>query len=206
MTKIKICGLKRMEDISFVNQYKPDYVGFVFAKSKRQVTSTCAKALQDALLPEIKTVGVFVNHPMAEVIGLVKEGIIDVVQLHGKEDGHYIEELRKSIPEATIFKAVSVKTIEDILAWKDADVDYLLLDNGAGGTGEVFDWNILHDMTDFPKPYFIAGGLNPENVSEVLEFEPFGVDVSGGVETDGCKDELKIKAFIENVQNCRERS
>lgn len=201
MTKIKICGLKRIEDVEYVNKYHPDYAGFVFAKSKRQVTKELAKSLQNALLPEIKSVGVFVSHPVEEVVDLVKDGIIDVVQLHGKEDGAYIAKLRKSIPNTTIFKAVSVKTIEDILVWKDADVDYLLLDNGAGGTGEVFDWNILYNMENFPKPYFIAGGLHPENVSEVLQFASFGVDVSGGVETDGCKDEMKIKRFIETVRN-----
>ncbi len=200
MTKVKICGLKRMEDVEFVNKYHPDYVGFVFAKSRRQVTGVFAKTLQKALLPEIKAVGVFVNHPIAEVVDLVQTNTIQVVQLHGKETEDYIEELQKFIPETPIFKAVSVKSIEDILVWEHSKVEMLLLDNGAGGTGEVFDWNILKEMTEFTKPYFIAGGLHPENVAEVLQFAPFGVDVSGGVETDGCKDEMKIKAFIETVR------
>ncbi|WP_317855939.1 phosphoribosylanthranilate isomerase [Chakrabartyella piscis] len=201
MTKVKICGLKRPEDISYVNQYKPDYIGFVFAKSKRQVTKELAQSLQTVLLPEMQAVGVFVNHSIEEIVDLVEENIIQVVQLHGKETAEYIAELQAKIPNTPLWKAVSVKSIEDILAWEDSKVDLLLLDNGAGGTGEVFDWNILKEMKNFPKPYFIAGGLNPENVSEVLQFASFGVDVSGGVETDGCKDEMKIKSFIETVRN-----
>lgn len=200
MIKVKICGLKRLQDIEFANEFMPDYVGFVFAKSKRQVNYDDAKILRENLDKRIKTVGVFVNHSTEDIIKLAKDEVIDIIQLHGDENEEYIANIKKILPNTTIFKAVSVKTIQDITKWRETSADFLLLDNGQGGTGQRFDWQILYDLENFVKPYFIAGGLDEKNVIEVKQFAPFGVDVSGGVETDGVKDKEKIKQFIRNVR------
>lgn len=196
--KIKICGIKRIEDVKFLNELKPDYVGFVFAKSKRKITKETAKTLKENLDDNIKTVGVFVNHDLDEIRNLVEEKIIDIVQLHGDETEIDICNLKTT--NVKVIKAISVKSKEDILKWENSSADFLLLDNGAGGTGEKFDWNILKEM-NMKKDFFIAGGLRPNNVQSVLKFKPFAVDVSGGVETDNLKDKEKIKKFIENARN-----
>lgn len=201
--KIKICGIKRTQDIKVLNKLKPDYVGFVFAKSKRQVSIEKAKLLRENLDKQIKTVGVFVNHNQGEVEKLIEEKIIDIVQFHGDENELDIIRIKSKFPRIKIIKAVSVKTKEDILKWENSSADYLLLDNGKGGTGEQFDWNVLSEI-NIKKDFFIAGGLNPENVTYVFKHNPFGVDVSGGVETDNIKDEVKIKKFIEKVREYNE--
>ena len=200
MSKIKICGLSRMEDIRTANQLGLDYVGFVFAKSRRQVTPEGAKELRGLLSPTIQAVGVFVNHPVAEILDLVHSGIVQVIQLHGQEGEETIAQLKEHLPTTPIIKAISVTCVADILAWEGSRTDYLLLDNGAGGTGTPFDWNILSSIQGLTKPYFIAGGLNPDNVAEVLSHHPFGVDVSGGVETDGIKDPIKMQFFTQKVR------
>ncbi len=201
--KIKICGIKRTQDIKVLNELKPDYVGFVFAKSKRQVSIQQASELRAQLVTQIKTVGVFVNHNLAEIEQLIKEKIIDIVQFHGDESETDIIKIKSKFPKTKIIKAISVNTKQDILNWEHSNADYLLLDNGKGGTGQQFDWNILNEI-NVKKSFFIAGGLNTENVKNVLKFNSFGVDVSGGVETDGVKDIAKIKKFIENVRNYNE--
>ncbi|MFI3200636.1 MAG: phosphoribosylanthranilate isomerase [Eubacteriales bacterium] len=201
MPKIKICGLSRIEDIQEANKLELDYIGFVFAKSKRQITVEQARELKVGLRKNIQVVGVFVNHSIKEMIELRNEGIIDVVQLHGTETEDIIVQIKNSNPSTKIIKAVSMTCVEDALKWNDSKVDYLLLDHGAGGTGEVFDWSLLEGLEAFKKPYFIAGGLNPENVADVLVYKPFGVDVSGGVETLGKKDCEKMRGFVEKVRN-----
>lgn len=200
MSKIKICGLTRSEDIITANHLGLDYIGFVFAKSKRQVTPDKAKALRGILSPHIQAVGVFVNHPVAEILDLVHSDTIQAIQLHGQEEETTIAQLKAQLPTTPIMKAISVTCAEDILRWESSRADYLLLDNGAGGTGTPFDWGILPTIHGLSKPYFIAGGLNPDNVSEVLPHHPYGVDVSGGVETDGTKDPIKMQAFTEKVR------
>lgn len=202
MTKIKICGLKREDDISFVNEYKPDFIGFVFAGSKRFVTDEQAKHLKTLLSPNIKSVGVFVNDSIEHIVKLARDGVIDVIQLHGDEDNEYIKNL-KSLTGKEIIKAVRVKEKESITNAKLYESDYLLLDtyveNAYGGTGESFDRKMIdEDLANF----FLAGGLNASNLEVALkECHPYAVDLSSGVETDGLKDKEKIKKVIEIVRN-----
>lgn len=204
MINIKICGLKRIEDIKYVNKFKPEYIGFVFAKSRRQISYDMAASLKKSLSNDIKTVGVFVNHEIDDIISLMNEDIIDIAQLHGDEEEDSIITIKNKTNKKVI-KAISVRSLEDILKWKDSKVDFLLLDNGSGGTGESFDWEVLDKLStiEFNKPYFIAGGLNKENVKDVLKYKPYAVDISGGVETDGLKDEVKINEFINTVRTNR---
>ncbi len=204
MTKIKICGLKRPEDIEYVNQYLPDYAGFVFAGSKRKVTDEQAEELSRKLDGRIIAVGVFVNEPAEHIVNLVKKGIIRVVQLHGDEDREYILKLRENLEESVkIIKAVRVQNREQILEAEKLPCDYLLLDtwqkDAYGGCGKQFDKPLI--LEDMSKPYFLAGGLAADNIRENIQIcHPYAVDVSSAVETDGKKDEKKIQEFIERVR------
>ena len=199
MTKIKICGLTRTEDIEMVNEFLPDYIGFVFAKSRRQVSAEQAKELKNKLRPAIKAVGVFVNEKPENIAEIANQGIIDLIQIHGDEDAAYCAQLRK-LTQAPIVKVVRVEREDDFAGIEEFDCDYYLFDTLSskeyGGTGKAFDHSILHNK-EIKKPFFVAGGLNQDNVAAVIEvIKPFGVDTSGGVETDGIKDINKIKEFI----------
>ena len=196
MSKIKICGLRRSEDIEVVNRFKPDYVGFVMAPGRRQISREQAAQLKNLLSADITAVGVFVNEDRRLIAELLERGIIDIAQLHGAEPEEDVSWIKKQTGRPVI-KAVSVKSREDVLRWRGSSADYLLLDNGAGGTGRTFDWNAIGD---YNKPYFLAGGLNEDNMEEALKLNPYCVDISGGVETDGCKDAVKIKKIIEMVR------
>lgn len=199
MTKIKICGLTRMQDADVINQYKPDYAGFVFyEKSQRYVTPEQAEALRYRIHQNILTVGVFVNAELKYIKKLVNKNIIQVVQLHGHEAEYDIELLRQCIQsDIKIIKAFSIETVEDIQKANETSADYPLLDHGTGGTGDCFDWKLLKGMK---RDFFLAGGLNPFNVQEAINLvHPFAVDVSSGVETRHHKDENKIKLFVTNV-------
>ncbi|MFI3141623.1 MAG: indole-3-glycerol phosphate synthase TrpC [Clostridia bacterium] len=200
-TAIKICGVKKQETIEVLNEMKPDFVGFVFAKSTRQVGWRQVKNFKKQLDSDIKVVGVFVNEDVNKIIRLMKDGVFDVAQLHGQESEEMINMIKLHTGKQVI-KAISVNSVFDILKYKNSIADYLLLDNGKGGSGKVFDWSILNELkeADFDKPFFIAGGLDSDNISDALEFSPFGVDVSGGVETDLNKDNNKIKNFINKVR------
>ncbi len=200
-TKVKICGLRRNEDIAYVNAYKPDFIGFVFAKSKRQVTAEQAMQLKAQLAPEIKAVGVFVNADVEFILQLVRAQTIDVIQLHGDEDAAYVTKL-KALTDAPIIKAIRVKDAASLAGLENYPCDYLLFDTYTpgqyGGTGQRFDLTLVDKIS---RPYFIAGGLDSGNVAEVLkDTQAFAVDVSGGVETDGVKDKEKIAAFIAQVR------
>lgn len=197
MTKIKICGLRREQDIRYANELMPDYIGFVFLKGKRRyVTFEEAAHLRSLLDPAIPAVGVFVNEPAENVIRLLQSGTIQIAQLHGQEDEAYIEELRRA-GDHCIIRAFAVRSSEDIHRAFAFPADYPLLDNGKG-TGETFDWSLFQEQE---KPFFLAGGLSPENVKEAIEcFHPYAVDVSSGVETDGFKDYEKMKAFMDAVR------
>lgn len=211
-TKIKICGLRRLEDVGYVNNYKPDYVGFVFAKSKRQVTRELAEKLKNALDLSIIRVGVFVNQPVEWVADLMNQDIIQYAQLHGDEDNEYIDKLRSLIckkdmntnsdRETAIIKAVRVKEASDIEKANLYDCEYILLDTFSveceGGNGKTFDWSMIKEMN---KPFFLAGGINEENVLQAIErVKPYGVDASSGLETGGYKDESKIRKFVEKIR------
>lgn len=197
MTKIKICGLRREQDIRYANELMPDYIGFVFLKGKmRYVTFEEAAHLRSLLDPAIPAVGVFVNEPVENVIRLLQSGTIQIAQLHGQEDEAYAEELGRA-GDHCIIRAFAVRSIEDIHRAFAFPADYPLLDNGKG-TGETFDWSLFQEQE---KPFFLAGGLSPENVKEAIEcFHPYAVDVSSGVETDGFKDYEKMKAFMDAVR------
>ena len=198
MTKIKICGLKSMEDISYVNELKPDYIGFVFLKGRaRYVSPEQAGSLRKALDASIPAIGVFVNEPVEQVAALLNDGTIQMAQLHGNEDEAYVKALR-SLSSSPIIKAFIIKSKEDVERALTFPCDYLLLDNGLG-TGESFDWSLLENIE---RPFFLAGGLHSENVKDAIHLiHPFAVDVSSGVETEGKKDYEKIKAFISAVRN-----
>lgn len=197
MTKIKLCGLSRPCDIEMVNALNPEYIGFVFTpKSKRYVSPEKASELKKLLSPGIKAAGVFVNAPQNEILELVHSGIIDIIQLHGAEDAAYIRQLRE-LTDAPIIQAFRMKTEADIFLAKQSSADYILLDSGAG-TGMTFNWQLIQDVK---RPYFLAGGLNPDNVRNAIQkLTPFAVDVSSGIETEGFKDKEKMTAFVTAVR------
>ena len=191
--KIKICGLRRECDVDFVNSAGVDFVGFVFAGSKRQVTPAQASVLKKRLSPDIKSVGVFVNESIENIKRICKNGIIDLVQLHGNEDSDFIKTLKNEI-NLPVIKAVKALSRDYIKEEIRNDADFVLLDsfkeNSLGGPGSIFDWTIVPDIK---KPVFLAGGLNTNNIKQAVDMvHPFCVDISSGVETDGFKDERKI--------------
>lgn len=197
MTKIKICGLRSEEDIFYVNELRPDYVGFVFLEGRRRYISPQEAArLRKRLDPSIQSVGVFVNEPVENVAALLKEGTIQLAQLHGREDEDYAKELKR-LCDKPVIKAFIIRTPADVEEALAYPADYLLLDNGLG-TGEVFDWTLIKNIES---PFFLAGGLTPDNVRKAIsDVRPYGVDVSSGVETKGRKDYRKIKALIESAR------
>lgn len=197
MTKIKLCGISHSQDIAAVNQWKPEYIGFVFyKKSMRYVSPEKAKILKKQLLPEIQAVGVFVNEPPAFIARLLEEEIIDAAQLHGQEDFHYIRTLR-SLTDKPLIQAIQIRTHEDLYHAADSTADFLLLDSGAG-TGQTFDWSLLRHIR---QNYFLAGGLDSQNVADAIsQLHPYGVDISSGIETNGRKDKEKIAAFVAAVR------
>lgn len=213
MLKLKICGMRRPEDIEMANRHKPDYIGFVFADSPRKVSYEQAKELSDLLSDDIVPVGVFVNEHMRLIVDLFKDGIIEMAQLHGDEDEKYIRNLKdKSIEETgkeiPVINAIEIKEGTDyddeLLKWRDSASDYFILDSGKG-SGKTFDWSLIDKESEFFKnSIFLAGGLNSENLALAIEeFNPFAVDLSSSVETDGFKDEEKIKEIIEIMENYR---
>ena len=198
MVKIKICGIKRLEDIEIVNRYKPDYIGFVFADSKRKVSHDLAKELRNNLDSDIIPVGVFVDSPQDEILKLFDEGIIEIAQLHGSESEQFILDLKKKTDgELKIINAIEMTQEIDLLEYNDSNSDYLLLDSGKG-SGKTFDWSLIRK--DIKKEFFLAGGLNSKNVAQAIdEFNPYAIDLSSSLETDGFKDENKIKEIMEVI-------
>ena len=199
MTKIKICGLRRPEDIVYVNEAKPDLAGFIIdvPKSRRNVPREKVRELTALLSPKILPVGVFVNAPMETILSLVTDGTLKAVQLHGQESQSYLEELKKQVA-VPLIRAFSIRSPEDLTEAEKSPADFVLLDNGAGGTGETFDWSLL---SSFDRPFFLAGGLRLENIAEaVSRFHPYALDLSSGVETDGYKDKEKIIAAVAAVR------
>jgi phosphoribosylanthranilate isomerase len=200
--KIKICGLSRPEDIDYANEAGPDFIGFVFAPSRRQVTPALAVRLRDGLSDGIVPVGVFVNAPAEDVAALYRDGIISVAQLHGSEDAEYIALLKEKTalggnPPVPVIRAIQSGELKSPrVAYNVAlYADYYLVDNGAG-SGKTFDWNILRSVS-FDKPWFLAGGIDAGNIGRAIAQNPFALDVSGGAETDGVKDREKIARLTE---------
>lgn len=228
MTKIKICGIKRLEEAEYLNVLKPDYAGFVFAHSKRQITMKQAKNIREKLDSSIKCVGVFVNEEIQNVINIASYVRLDVIQLHGNEDNEYIRKFKllydnnlnenssknnqilKQINKPCIWKAIGImnnsqKNPADSKAHCSADA--ILVDsasnNSFGGTGKAFNWEIVRNVKQkfANKKIILAGGLNPDNVRDAIKLvKPFAVDVSSGVEENGVKSFEKIKEFILKVR------
>ena len=215
--KVKMCGISKVETIPAVVEAKPDYMGLVFAPSKRQVTVDQAKTLVEELHKqytkrynngaeqsnndEIKTVGVFVNETLDNLVSIATEANLDVVQLHGDEDEAFIQSLKERT-NVEVWKAVQIRSAADAEAWIDSRADMLLFDayhkDERGGTGEVFDWSCL-DV--FERPFMLAGGIDSTNVARAIRtVRPYGIDISSGIETDGVKDDEKIKAFTNIVR------
>ncbi|MDR1939232.1 MAG: phosphoribosylanthranilate isomerase [Clostridiales bacterium] len=196
--KIKICGIFERGDADFINAAKPDFVGFVFARSRRQVSVDFAAELKERISGEIKSVGVFVDADIRGITACYRRGIIDIAQLHGNESGEYIDNLKsEGIP---VIKAVRAELKQNIMRAEElfASADYLLFDNGAGGGGRAFDWNNMMGA-DIKKPFFLAGGISLDNIGGALNVRPapYAVDISGGVETSGKKDGEKILKIVE---------
>ena len=215
--KVKMCGISKVETIPAVVEAKPDYMGFVFAPSKRQVTVDQAKTLVEELHKqytkrynngteqsnndEIKTVGVFVNETLDNLVTIATEVNLDAVQLHGDEDEAFIQSLKERT-NVEVWKAVQIRSAADAEAWIDSSADMLLFDayhkDERGGTGEVFDWSCLDE---FERPFMLAGGIDSTNVARAIRtVRPYGIDISSGIETDGVKDDEKIKAFTNIVR------
>ena len=215
--KVKMCGISKVETIPAVVEAKPDYMGLVFAPSKRQVTVDQAKTLVEELHKqytkrynngaeqsnndEIKTVGVFVNETLDNLVSIATEANLDAVQLHGDEDEAFIQSLKERT-NVEVWKAVQIRSAADAETWIDSSADMLLFDayhkDERGGTGEVFDWSCLDE---FERPFMLAGGIDSTNVARAIRtVRPYGIDISSGIETDGVKDDEKITAFTKLVR------
>ena len=193
MTKVKICGLSTKEAVKTAVSAGADYIGFVFAPSKRQVTLEQAAELAKFIPSHIQKVGVFVSPSRAELLEAIEKVGLDLVQVHGQ----VVDKLFENLPCGSI-QAVQVDEGGHV---PNSQADYLLFDAPVAGSGQTFDWGRL-DTTELAQPFFIAGGLNEDNVARAIQhFSPFAVDVSSGVETDGQKDHEKIRRFIERVKN-----
>ncbi len=209
MINLKICGLRWQEDIKIVNKYKPTYIGFVFAKSKRQISLETAKELRKNLLPEIQAVGVFVNESIERVSLYVEAGVIDYIQLHGDEDGQYIRRLKEKV-KLPIIKAIRVSNKEQLMSqlrdMEGLPIDYYLFDTYTkseyGGSGESFDWQFIKSLvgSQIQKPYFLAGGIGSDNLERALGERPYAIDMSSKIETDGFKDAAKIDEVYKILQ------
>ena len=210
MPKVKMCGISKVETIPAIIDAKPDYMGLVFAPSKRQVTVDQAKTLVEELHKQyavrynsktIKTVGVFVNETIENLLKIAEEVKLDVIQLHGDEDESFIQILKEQ-SNVEVWKAVQVRSAADAEKWIDSSADMLLFDayhkDERGGTGEVFDWSSLDE---FERPFMLAGGMDSTNVAcAIRTVRPYGIDISSGIETEGVKDDEKIKAFTHIVR------
>lgn len=219
--KIKMCGISKVETILAIVDAKPDYMGLVFAPSKRQVTVDQAKSLvkelhkqygnrysrdevqcsNDVVQEFIKTVGIFVNETIDNLVTIATEVNLDAVQLHGDEDEAFIQSLKERT-NVEVWKAVQIRSAADAEAWIDSSADMLLFDayhkDERGGTGEVFDWSSLDE---FERPFMLAGGIDSTNVARAIRtVRPYGIDISSGIETEGVKDNEKIKAFTNIVR------
>ncbi len=198
--KVKICGLKTLEDIEYINEAMPDFAGFIFAKSKRQISFKQAAEMKYKLNKKIKSVGVFVNEDIINIISLVKCNVIDLIQLHGEENNDYIKEIKmlSNLPVIKAFKA-DCNLKYNI---KNTSADYILIDsdnNGQfGGTGQSFDWGLIPKTN---KKIFLAGGLNSDNIIQAMkEVKPYCLDINSGAETNEKKDRSKILEIMQKIK------
>lgn len=199
--KIKICGLKRSEDIQYVNEYRPDYVGFVFfPPSLRYVTVEKAQQLRKSLSPNIIPVGVFLDNTLEKILEVAESKTVQILQIHGKTAPKIVKELKR-ITTIPVWEAISVNSEADIQKAKKSLADMVLLDHGQGGTGKIFNWKLLENVG---RAFFLAGGLNALNIKEALKCNPYGVDTSSGVEKNNIKDREMIREFIKIVRAGKE--
>lgn len=203
MSKVKICGLKRPEDIEIVNELRPDYCGFIvnFPKSHRSLTPQQVKELAGELDREaVKAVGVFVDAPVHLVAEMLEDGTIDMAQLHGNETESYIEQL-KELTKRPVIKAFRIADKDGLKSALSCSADYILLDGGQG-SGQTFDWGLIGDRGELERRrWFLAGGLDESNIAQAIaRLRPFAVDLSSAVETDQVKDKEKIRRIIEIVR------
>ena len=192
MAKLKICGLTCKEDIDAVNEVKPDFAGFILEVpgKRRSITAQQVKDLVKGLDKEILPVGVFVDAPPELPISLLRDGTLWAAQLHGNEDEDYIEKIQNMTGKPVI-KAFSIKTEADVKRALRSPADYILLDQGSGGTGIPFDWSLVPPVR---RPFFLAGGIGPENLRQAVgTLHPWAVDMSSSLETEGKKDPAKIR-------------
>lgn len=205
---VKICGITQIEEIEELNKLKPDYVGFVFAKSKRKVDKDCVKILISKLDKDIKSVGVFRNNKFNEILNILDEIRLDVIQLHGDEDEDFIYKLKEKV-NCEIWKAFSVQSYKDLLKAYEYPVDTILLDGSSPGSGKVFPWKVLEESS-INKNILLAGGINEDNViSAINKIRPYGIDVSSGVESinqngQRLKDKVKMERLIKKVRENNE--
>ncbi len=199
--KIKFCGIRRLEDVTYMNEYMPDYVGFVFAPSKRQVSPAVAMALGQELHPDIKRVGVFVNEPIDKLIQTAQTAQLDVLQLHGDEDCSYMDKLHETLKQENlsyeIWKAVRVKDEDTIRMVNQFQADKLLLDSftavAYGGSGKVANWKIIQ-TAKIEKPFFLAGGLTEQNIVEGIKtVQPYGLIYPAALKQTAAKTEIKLQ-------------
>ena len=201
MTKIKICGIRRLQDIEYLNELEPEYAGFVFAKSKRRVDMEQASNLIENLSEYIKKVGVFVDEDPIKVSEVAEKLKLQVLQFHGHENQEYINKFKGY----EIWKALKINTIQSICEIKNYTSVKFLLDNSIAGSGESFKWELVQEKVE-GSLIILAGGLTDKNVQKgISQLNPFGVDVSSGVETEGFKDYKKTKEFIRKVRELHER-
>lgn len=203
MVKVKLCGIQQLSDIEYINEIRPDYIGFVFAPSKRRITPKKAHDLIQHVSSST-CVGVFVNEDIDNVVKIVQTCPLDIVQLHGDEDASYIKQLKSKIT-IPIWKAIRLRSVEDIQQLHNEDVEHFLIDAYSdevyGGSGKQFNRELLENVN--VSNYVLAGGISIENVDEILQFHPYGIDVSSSLETNGIKDKKKIEAFMAHIENSR---
>jgi len=207
--RIKICGLFRDEDIDFINEARPDYAGFVFAKSPGQVSVPLAQYLRFRLVNDIIPVGIFANAPIKEIAELYRNGIISIAQLHGDEDESYISALKKTsaganpavkpvsvikVIKTDVLKNTEARSLNSKISGIAAFADYLLIDSGAD-SDKSFNRKTLNKIK-FPKPWFLSGSININNIKQAMELNPFAIDISSGAETNGIKDRSKILNLV----------
>lgn len=197
-TKIKICGLRRPEDIDIINSCLPDYAGFICcSRFWRYVPRESLRELSAKTDRRIRRVGVFVDDPVEIVSSYIKEGLIDIVQLHGNEDEDYIRRLRELAEKTPVIKAFRIREQADMDRALMCSADMVLLDGGQG-QGKTFDWKLVRS---WGRKFFLAGGLGPDNLKQAVSaLHPYAVDMSSGVETDRCKDADKVRRAVEIVR------
>lgn len=201
MSLVKFCGLFRDEDIEYANILKPDYAGFVFAESRRKITIEQSLHFKNMLDKNIKTVGVFLNNSAKEILNICSSNIIDLVQLHGNISEQFINEIKLKT-NLEVILAANITKKEDILSLEKSQADYVLLDSKKSGSGRQFDYELLNKAlkSGFQRKYFIAGGININNIEEILKYNPYCIDISSGIEKDGVKNYYLMEEIMKKIK------